>query len=272
MKLRGWWRWWRRLPQNPVYKREKGEWGTPNPYYATIQRYSPFVVMGAILLGLCAGTSNISLFSAADEAMFIAWCLICVPGALLSMLTLFASFMAPALTAPTISLEKINGTWDILRMTPQSTHSILMAKLFGALARLRIWPLLFLLTIFQGLVVAFVTIILAQGGIITALGIGGALLTRPWLEIIFAAFTGMYLSTVINSATSALAGSYAIILAIKLFNSNAIWGLLLLFNAESGTPGLLAAANIGPVLIYVLLIGALWYGIMNQAEKLVEES
>jgi hypothetical protein len=267
-----WWRWWRRLPQNPIYLREKGEWGTPNPYYATIRRYSPFVVMGAILLGLCAGTANISLFSAVDEELFIAWCLVCVPGALLSMLTLFASFMAPALTAPAISLEKLHGTWDILRMTPQSTRSILMAKLFGALARLRIWPLLLLLTLFQGVVVACITVIVAQSGLLPALSIGGALVTRPWLEITFAAFTGMYLSTVINSATTALAGSYAIILATKLFNNNTTWGLFLLLSEDGNSAGLLAVAYAGPVITYTLLIGAIWFGIMWQAEKLIEES
>lgn len=267
----GWWRWWRRLPQNPVFLREKGNWGTPNPYYATIRRYSPFVIMGAILFGLCAGTSNISLFSALDEELIVIWCLLCLPGALLSMFTIFGSFMAPALTAPAISLEKVRGTWDILRMTPQSTRSILMAKLFGALARLRIWPVMLLLTFFQGLIVSCIAIVVAESGFGSALSIGIALMSRPWLEIIFAAFMGMFLSTSVKSATVALASSYGAIILMKLINSSALWGIIVMSLMESEPSVPLMIAFSGPAMTYILGIGLLWFGIQRQAQQLNEE-
>lgn len=32
LNLKAWWRWWHELDQNPIYLREKGEWGRPNSY------------------------------------------------------------------------------------------------------------------------------------------------------------------------------------------------------------------------------------------------
>lgn len=266
MKWRSWWRWWRSLPQNPVYLREKGGWGRPNPFYDNLSRYSPFVIIGAIIFGICAGTSNPVLFAGVEE-LIILWCLLCLPGAMLSMLTIFGSLMAPALTAPSISMERDRGTWDILRMTPQSTLSILLAKLFGALARLRIWPALFALSLLQGLILGCV--LTAFGGETAVWGsaIGGATILRPWLEVLFAAFAGMYISTWARSATVALAGTYAGVMAFKIFNSSAFW-LGILGPWDVGGTTLLLGGIIGPTAVYAVGTAALWIGVVHRARKL----
>jgi hypothetical protein len=266
LRLKTWWVWVRTLRQNPVYLREKGTWGNPNPFYTRLRQYSPFLIIGAIVLGICAGTSNPALLSG-NEDLLIFWCVLCLPGVLLSMLTIFGTFMAPALTAPSISLEMDHGTWDILRMTPQPTEAILLAKLFGGLARLRIWPVLFILSMFQGLLV---TCIAALGG--GQLGLWGIVLGittifRPWLEVLFAAVARMFISTWVRSATIALVGTYTAVIIIKLFNSSTAWlGIISLLDVESNS--LFIGGTAGPVLVYFGLIIALIIGIMLRAEKI----
>lgn len=264
-----WWQWLRHLRQNPVYLREKGTWGNPNPFYQKLSRYSPFVVMGAIVFGLCAGTSNPALFAGNDDLLLF-WCLLCLPGALLSMLTIFGLVMAPALTAPSISLEMDRGTWDILRLTPQPTAVILLAKLFGGLARLRIWPLLFVLSLFQG---ALMMLIAVLGGDIDAnLSLWSGLLglttlLRPWLEILFAAFAGMYVSTWVRSATVSLVASYVAVFTIRILNSSGVWILLGGMTRLEST-GLFVGGTLGPTAVYAILLPALAFGIVRRADTI----
>lgn len=261
-----WWQWLRHLHQNPVYLREKGSWGNPNPFYEKLSRYSPFVVIGAIVLGVCAGSSNPALLSGNDD-LFILWCLLCLPGALLSTLTIFGLFMAPALTAPSISLEMNRGTWDILRLTPQPTGQILLAKLFGALARLRFWPVLFVLSLFQGAFMACVAALGDQELGLMGLMLGVTLATRPWLEILFAAFTGMYLSTRVRSATTALVFSYSAIVVVRVLNSSGVWLIVgQLFGRES--LGTFVMGTVGPTAVYLLLIPTLAVVIIRRADKI----
>lgn len=261
------WHWIRSLNENPIYLREKGGWGNPNPFYETVRRYSPFVVMGAIVLGLCAGT-NPALFGAAEgDDLFIIICVLCLPGALLSMLTIYGSFMAPALTAPTISMEVSRGTWDILRLTPHSTPAILLAKLFGGLARLPIWKVMVLLSGFQGLMLFCVMSFVAGGTAVSGLFIGLGALIRPWVEVLFAAFIGMYLSTWLRSSTYALAGSYTLVVLMKLFSNSAVWlGIWSLFDLEQGST--LAGSVLSPAILYGTAVLLLWWGIVRQANKL----
>ncbi len=268
MKLGTWWHWLRTIKQNPVYMREKGTWGSPNPFYETLSRYSPFLVMGAIVLGLCAGgSSNTALFAGNDELM-IFWCLLCLPGMLLSMVTIFASVMAPALTAPAISMELDKGTWDILRMTPQSTGSILLAKLLGALARLRIWPVLFVLSLFQGLLITCVSALGGGEFGLWGMVLGITTIFRPWLEILFAAFMGMFVSTWMRSATLALVGSYVGIVIVKAFNSSVLWLAAgsAVFGVESNR--MFIGGTVGPVIVYFFLLVGLVVGIVLRAEKI----
>ena len=262
------WRWVRHLPQNPVYLRERGSWGNPNPFFDNLKRFSPFILIGTISLGLCAGY-NPSLLAGFenDDALVLIWCLVCLPGVLLSMLTIFASLMVPALTAPAISMEQDRGTWDVLRMTPYSTNTILLAKLFGALSRLRIWPVLFVLTLLQGMMMA--CLMTLAGGETAVFGwlLGLSTMIRPWLEILFAAFTGMYFSTLVRSATVALASAYTAVILFKLINSSGIWvlaGSLLDINQTL----LIVSGTIGPVILYASAVLLLWMGILGQARKM----
>jgi hypothetical protein len=57
-----WWGWWRNLRRNPVYLREKGEWGRPNPFYDKVNRLSPLLVLAALVIGSCTLYTNPALF------------------------------------------------------------------------------------------------------------------------------------------------------------------------------------------------------------------
>jgi hypothetical protein len=265
LSLISWWRWLRALRHNPVYLREKGGWGKPNPFYDKLSRFSPFVVIGAVMFGLCAGSTN-PLFLTGRDELYAFWCFLCLPGILLNMLSMFGSLMAPALTAPAVSMEVNRGTWDILRVTPRSTGSILLAKMFGSLARLRIlWPMLFALSLMQGMLIACV-MALSKDNSTALIGvlIGLATTLKPWLEIIFAGTAGMYVSTRTGSATMALVGTYTAVLLLKLFNSSSLWiGVFSLL----GVSDALLVASAGPVLIYALIITGLLWGLVRQANR-----
>jgi ABC-type transport system involved in multi-copper enzyme maturation permease subunit len=260
--------WWRSLAQNPVYLREKGEWGEPNPFYQKLSRFSPFVVMGALLLGACGGFSNPALLGGNDKYT-IFWCLLCLPAILFTALTWFGTLMAPALTAPCISLERDRGTWDMLRATPIPDREILLAKLFGGLARLKIWKLLFALSILQALMIAGISVIASGEVLGGALALALSSVIRPWLEIGFAAFVGMFASTWVRSATMALAASYIAVVLMKLFNSTVLWaGVLGLMGARET---IFAASSLGPTAVYALALILLGWGISYRADKMSEE-
>ncbi len=270
-----WWRWWRALPQNPVYQRERGGWGKPNQFYDNLSRFSPFVVLAAIVFGLCAGSANPALL-AGNEALLAFYCFLCLPGILLNGLTMFGMLMAPALTAPTISMELDRGTWDILRATPLSTRSIVLAKLFGALGRLRIWPILFALSLLQGLMltcsltfadVSFGSGIANESSLsIWGAAVGVTAVIRPFLEILFAGFTGMYISTRLHSSTTALAGSYTAVVLMRVFNSSLLW--LAVSSVFKLNEGSFIVSSVGPTIVYVLAVIAVLLGLMRQADKL----
>lgn len=265
-----WWRWWRALPHNPVYQRERGGWGKPNQFYDNLSRFSPFVVLGAIVFGLCAGSANPALL-AGNDALLAFYCFLCLPGILLNGLTMFGMLMAPALTAPTISMELNRGTWDILRATPLSTRSIVLAKLFGALGRLRIWPILFALSLLQGLLLTcsltFAGTSANENGLaIWGAAVGVTAVIRPFLEILFAGFMGMYISTRLHSSTTALAGSYTAVVLMRVFNSSLLWlAVSTLLELDEGS---YIVSYVGPTIIYALTIVALLLGLLRQADKL----
>ena len=241
--------WWRNLPNNPIYQREKGRWGEANPYYSKFKRYAPFFILGAIMLGLCAGYSNPTLL-ATGNGLGAIWCLLCLPGMVQSIVTWLGSVMAGVMTAPSVCLERTNGTWEILRLVPQSPQAILLAKLFGSLARLQIiWVTLFLLTLIQGAVLLFSSLFIDQLGV----GSFAAFLTliRPWQDILFTALWGMTLSTWTKSATVALAGTFAGLLVMKGLSSFSWFMIIWAIQSDSM---LLFLPVLGPVLLYGLAI------------------
>lgn len=260
-----WRRQWWELTNSPVYRRERGGWGKPNQFYENLSRFSPFIILGAIIFGICAGFSNPALLSG-NDAIFAFYCLLCLPGILLNGVTMFGMLMAPALTAPTISMELDRGTWDILRATPLSTRSIIMAKLFGALGRLRIWPILFALSLLQGLLITCSMTFAGKNLAIWGAIWGATSAIRPWLEVLFAGFTGMYISTRLHSSTTALAGSYTAVVLMRVVNSSLLWlGVSSLFELDEVG---YAISGVGPTAVYLLAIGGLWIGLMRQADRM----
>jgi hypothetical protein len=189
-----------------------------------MRRYSPFIVMGLGLIGFCAGSGNSSVFAGNDSLLAI-YCLLCIPSIIINIMTLAGLFLAPALTAPSICTEVESGTWEVLLMTPQSTRSIVFAKMFGALSRLRwLWPVLFLLSVLQG--VALMCSMLVIGDeqlLLMAIPTGAALAARPWLEVLLAAMAGLLASMYMRSTMMALLASYAFIIILKLFNNGSVW-------------------------------------------------
>lgn len=259
-----WRRRWRNLLQNPIYLREKGAYGNPNPYYDHLRRYSPLVVLGALLLGICAGYTNPALLLDEDQ-LFLLWCLICLPNMALTCLTWIGVIMAPALTAPTINLELKRGTWDILRLTPQPASTIILAKMLGALSRLPIWRVMAVLSVLQAAVLlcGMALIQTSPLGFLLALSI----VLRPWSEILFAGVLGMACSGWLRSATLALVAAYGGVLLLKVVNGFFVWlslGLLV----EMGASSLTSAAVLGPVLLYVVLAAMLLFALVRRADKI----
>lgn len=259
--------WWRALKAHPVYLRERGQWGKSNPYYETLRRFSPLVILGVLLFGACGGSASPTLLAGGDE-LAIFWCMLCLPGILLSALTLFGLLMVPALTAPTISLERNNQTWEILRATPLPLPTLLLAKMFGGLARLRAyWWLMFVVSLFYSLMLMASTLFVGQEMALSGLLLGLATLIRPWLEILFAALVGMLMSLWASSSTSALIGSYGVIVAFKLCNSSFLWTALSLGLSEIADLSLLAGTLL-PTLTYTLAAAAAGALLMRRARAI----
>ncbi len=217
-----------------------------------LQRYSPLIILAVLLLGVCGASGNPTLFSG-DEDMFAVWCLMCLPGMLLTSLVLFGSLMAPALTAPSLSQEVATGTWEILLVTPIPARQIVLAKLFGALARLRLyWILLFAMSMFQGLLMACSISLTSPTYAVWSWMLGLSIMLRPWLEVFFAGVVGMLTSLTVRSAVVALVASYTAVLLFKLFNSSLLW---LFFASWFGREqNLVLLSTILPTAVYGLAV------------------
>ncbi|MCI0393965.1 MAG: ABC transporter permease [Chloroflexi bacterium] len=253
------------LPGNPIYRRERGFWGKPNPFYDNLSRFSPFAVLGAIGLGFCGGASNPSLLANPDSSLFFVYCLVCLPGVLFNVLTLFGTFMAPALTAPSISYERYQGTWELLCITPYSTASILLAKLFGALARLPIWRPLFALSLLQAGLLFCSTLLASEflAGLLMVL----VMVVRPWLDILFAALLGMLISTWLRSSPLALTLTYGGVLVFKIVSGLVLW-LIILERFNLPGESILIGSSLGVVTFSVLAVLALFGGLMVRAGRI----
>jgi hypothetical protein len=130
--------------------------------------------------------------------------------------------MAPALTATTIGREIEQGNWDILRLTPQSIWSIVGAKLLGGLARLRIWPLLLLLSAVQGAAFGGAYLLSPVGVTwLWAAPMGLMTFLRPSLEIFLAGLLGLTVSIWVRSAIIALTTTYGLLALFKV----GVWAL-----------------------------------------------
>ncbi len=249
---------WRTLRHHPVYLREKGAWGRGNPYHTALTHYSPLLMTGAMLLGVCGAGTNLMVWSGGGE-LYLAWCLLCLPGIATSALALFGSFMAPALSATSISYERATGTWEILRVVPLSQRRLVLAKLLGGLARLRLlWVALLGLTLYQGLVMVCNVMITSPqvAGWGWLLGLSAAM--RPWLEVLFAALAGMWNGIWIRSAVLALVASLTAVFLFRLLNSSLLW-MFVVSQFTAGLPMVAysVALSAASYALAVLLAGAL---------------
>lgn len=211
---------WTKIKQNPVYQRERGRWGEPNRFFATLNRYSPFLIIGIFVFTVCCGF-NSSLIGL-DSNLTTFWAILCLPNLAMQGLMWAVVLLVPALTAPSISEEMKQGTWDILRLTPQPMSDILLAKVFGGLARLKIWWPMLIVSLFQmaGAVLGIVTVQAFEStgeNLFVVILLAVAVVTRPWLEVLCVALIGINFSAVAGSARTALVGSYAVILFLRLF-------------------------------------------------------
>lgn len=275
-------RWWRNRSHHPIYLREQGKWGRPNAAYETLRRYSPFAVMGAVVLGACAAFGDVSVME--NDALFAFWCLLCLPGLALSALSLFAAFMLPALVAPLICVEQAQGTWEMLRVTPLSMREILAAKTLGALSRLKkFWWLLAIFSLGYGALIGVALSL--EFGSLAPWGwlLGLSTFLRPWLEIATAVLAALLISTWADSARAALVGSYTAVFFFRALNSELIWSGVgnmiesirptMVFDASAGvvvdsTLPLVVFGWVGPTAVYILSSVALLLGLLRRADQM----
>ena len=263
---------WTRIKRNPVYQRERGRWGEPNPFFARLNRYSPFIIIGIFIFTVCCGWN--SAFTGLDPSYAVMWAVLCLPNLAMQGLSWAVVILVPALTAPSISEEMRRGTWDILRLTPQPLYDILLAKVFGSLGRLKIWWPMLIVSIIQaaGAVVGVLGSQLVErsgSGLVMVSLLALSLVVRPWLETICVALIGITASTVAASARAALVGSYAAVLLIRFFVYIASFTITFL-GAELLSIGvsLISLANLFGTLFYLFLAAGLFGLLYWQAQRL----
>ena len=154
-------------------------------------------------------------------------------------------------------------------MTPQSTRSIVFAKMFGALARLRwLWPVLFLLSILQGLALLCSMMLMGDDQLVwMAIPTGAALAARPWLEVLLAAMAGLLASMYMRSTMMALIASYAFIIILKLFNNGTVWYFVPTAMGAEGTMAYMWSV-VGPTAVYTITLISLAIGTLWRANKM----
>lgn len=265
---------WRRLRQHPIYLRETGKWGEPNPFFATLNRYSSFIIVGTFLLAFCSCGSNFAQYSESNANLVILWGLVCIPNLVMQALTWASIILVPALIAPAVSEEIKRGTWDILRLTPQPMWHILLAKMFGALARLKIWWPMLVFSFLQaaGAIIGLVAVIATgenSGSVILgSLALGLGYILRPWSEVAYAAVAGMLISTLTTSARTALASTYTAVVAMKVLNTSVLWGGLIFLVADISADSSIAIYTLLPVSTYLIATGLLAFWLIRRTYHL----
>ncbi len=167
-----------------------------------------------------------------------------------------------------MSQEIEAGTWEVLRTTPMPTSEILLAKMFGGLARLRIWKLISALSIYQGGVTTLVMLMAGFGKI--GVFVGFLETIRPFSEILFSALASMYISTYSRSPVMALIGSYATVILFRLVNNNTLWNIFILDGILqlSLSAKTRAITYVAPSIAYLIAIIFLWFGLIRRAYQI----
>lgn len=258
---------------NPIYLREQGRWGEPNPYYATLLRYLPLIILVVIALGMCGYMQASGLIGLSNQAGIV-FALVCIPNILIQMLTWVGLIIAPALTAPSVVEEVHRGSWDILRLTPMSTMHVIWAKFLGGLSRLKIWKILLILSVIYAAGTGIGSSVLISwevGRAPIAWGVVTSLMVflRPWLEIGFAALSGLTLSLWTSSTRAALISSYALTLLFRIVLGNVVmWATMLILLEAGYEESAFAAGALGINLLYFLAGSVLFWLMRRRAQAL----
>ena len=274
----------RTLPYNPIYLRERGRWGQPNRFFGTLSRYSPFVVMAAFVVGICSTSYGFPLLMGLNSDIIGYWVVVCLPTFVVQIMLIGALVTVPTLTTPLVSTEIEQGTWEILRLTPQPMLDLLLAKMFGALARLKwLWVLLLIGTLLQvtgsALGVLGIVAIVPQdlseqvNTSVLLILLSILLITRPWAEIAFIAVLGLVISTIVRSTRVGLATCYIILFIVRTLNGNFVWGIIAILVGETlNNEGLFAIVSLTPSMVYLLSTAVLMLILIWRANVLTTMS
>ncbi len=274
----------RTLRHNPIYLREHGRWGQPNRFFSTLSRYSPFVFMGAFVVGICSTSYGFPLLMGLNSDIIGYWLIVCLPTFAVQIMLLGALVTVPTLTTPLVSTEMEQGTWEILRLTPQPMLDLLVAKMLGALARLKwLWVLLLIGTFLQvaggalgilGIVAIVPEDLTEQVNMSVLLILLSILLvTRPWAEIAFIAVLGLVISTIVRSTRLGLATCYIILFIVRTLNGNFVWGIIAILVGEAlNSESLFAIVSLTPSMIYLLSTAVLMLVLIWRANVLTTMS
>ena len=268
------WAFLKTVRTNPIYLREQGRWGEPNRYYATLLRYLPLIILIVLALGVCGYGQASSLIGISDQAGIL-FALVCIPNILIQMLTWIGLIIAPALTAPSVVEEVHRGSWEILRLTPMPTMHVIVAKFLGSLSRLKIWKALLVLSIIYaaGTGIGSSVLVFQQTGAVAFFwGVlaGVMILLRPWLEIGFAALSGLTLSLWTSSTRAALIGSYGLTLFFRIVLGNAVmWTTVILLIDGDFAESAFAAGSFSLNILY-LIAGSVLFWLMRKRARALD--
>ncbi len=214
---------WRHRAEHPICRRERGDWGRPHPFHRQILRYAPLVLVGVVILGgVGFGVNQAALAASGLDSLAGAFCLLCLPGLIVRLMTVYGAIMAPALTAPSIGGEEAAGTWEMLRATPYSVTEIVAAKFFGAMSEVTNWSIFLFLSAIFGVVTGILGLLVSASPLeAVAVGLGTAF--GPPLSILFAGLLGLAISLRVRDATPALALSYGGLILFRLVNGELVW-------------------------------------------------
>jgi ABC-type transport system involved in multi-copper enzyme maturation permease subunit len=133
----------------------------------------------------------------------LGWGVEIIGGGLVLLQIALLLLFAPSLAGGLISAEREAGTWQLLRMTPLSAGNILRGKLLSV-----IWPLLLLLC---ATLPGYVVMMTIEPGLVHRIQ---RVVTCLALTAVFAVLVSAAISSLFRSTATAMAVSYAVLLAV----------------------------------------------------------
>lgn len=228
--------------------------------YRQVNRYLPFIVLGVMVIGFCCGVNSLSALFGVNDSNAVLGVAACLPNLVMQVISWAAVVLVPALTAPMVAEEVRHGTWEMLRLTPYTTGEIVVSKLLGGLARLKIWvPLLVLngVQLLAGAGVVMFSLISADLPTEVLFTLANPLvIIRPWIEIAWIALTGLVFSMYMSTGRGALVATYAVAVGVKVVNGWLLWAIMAFFAEMAlNNPTILSIVfSIGPSLGYFFIL------------------